>query len=98
MLERQYSIDLMNTQGTLYSGNELRLIIEQRVPCGTFSITAFDRQEHAEPSGRGLYIKQAIDPRSIEVVEEQGTCQDLLSQLFPGYLVHEGICAAASPA
>lgn len=98
MLERQYSIDLMNTQGTLYSVNELRQIIEQRVPFGTFTIRACDGQEHAEPSGCGLYIKQATAPRTIEVIEEQGTCQGLMSQLFPEHLVHEGTCMVASPA
>jgi hypothetical protein len=96
MSQRQYFINLMNTQRIPYSVNELRLIIEQRVPCGTFSITACDGEEHAEPSSRGVYIKQATDPRSIKVVVEQGTCQGLMLQLIPEHLVYEGACAATS--
>lgn len=98
MPQQQLYLDLINIQNTPYSASELRLIIEQRVPCGPFFVTARDEGNHAQLSGLGAYIKRATDTCYIEVVEEQGSCHGLMSRLFPGRRVREGTCTATSPA
>ena len=77
-----YYIDTpMNLARTPYAKGELRTIIATRVPCEAFSITA---REPADSSqiGCGIYIKKADADCFIEVVDEQGVCQGLMTSLF----------------
>jgi hypothetical protein len=91
---QQYYLDcLPNIQNTPYSAYQLRAIIEQRAPCGSFGVIQREPGTSSQTLGSGFYIKRADAACYIEVVSEQGTCQGLIASLFPNRPVR----APASP-
>lgn len=82
-MQQHFFLDLVNIQNIPYMTSELQAIIEQRTPCGSFSITAQEAGNSAQILGSGTYIKRAAGDCYIEVVTEEGTCQGLMSRLFP---------------
>ena len=84
MTQQEYYIDcLPNIQNTPYSACQLRAVIEQRAPCGSFGVIQREPGAATQTLGSGFYIKRADAARSIAVVSELGTCQGLMAALFP---------------
>jgi hypothetical protein len=82
--QQEYYIDsLPNIQDTPFSAGQLRAVIEQRTPCGSFGVIQREPGACAQTRGSGRYIKRADAARSIAVVSEQGTCLGLMAALFP---------------
>ena len=84
MTQQEYYTDcLPNIQNTPYSACQLRAVIEQRAPCGSFAVIQREPGASTQTLGSGFYIKRADAACSIAVVFEQGTCQGLMVALFP---------------
>jgi hypothetical protein len=82
--QQDYYIDcLPNIQDTPFSAGQLRAVIEQRTPCGSFGVIQREPGASTQTRGSGHYIKRADAARSIAVVSEQGTCLGLMAALFP---------------
>lgn len=71
----------MNIAGIPYTKAELQAIILTRVPCESFIIIARNQADSSQ-IGCGVYIKKADAGCFIEVVDEQGVCQGLMTSLF----------------
>jgi hypothetical protein len=82
-MQHNYYLTLPNIQGIPYSAQELRAIVEQRMPCGTFSITARDAGDPSQLLGSGTYTKLAAVDCYIQIVKEEGICRGLMAVLFP---------------
>jgi hypothetical protein len=79
--ERRYSLDFpLNMRDLAFTAQEMRPVLQQYMP-SNMTFTVFSGNPD-RPAGSGTYIKCDAHG-SFKILTEQGTCQGLMTWLFP---------------
>lgn len=80
--EQRYYLDFpLNMRGVAFTGQELRLVLQQHMPCDMSFTIFYGSPDY--PAGSGTYIKNQDTSGHFEIITEQGACQGMMTWLFP---------------